>query len=427
MLTETFAVISVLLITLGPIPATGGCCNTNYWCDGDPSFRETPDVAQPPYTNIVTVTWSEAYLNLVKCVDYFYVEYVESDGYGDRNFTFSPVTFERKALLDDWEDSIKPLLSKYSSSFVVEYDTDYIIRVVAVDKGAGWGEFEGRAIVYSKPIHYHSRPFMVRPEPPDPATLIRQQIERRYPPGECSKRRMCEALAKEWAKDVTDHAARFTLPYQDPKFLPPIDVMDEDRRRRYEEGKLHHLSKFETNVTEMESNQSYNVVNVTLRFRLLRTSYLWHSFFSHGILSLYHTCGQRLPIAIFRDVDVDDVEEAVSSNCLLPVVVQLIAPKYPEDNFAKVSQVFVHLQREDFRFDVTWFSSHFHNLDLLWEEQEVLIREKIYSVLDDAFTLACLHNRPEVWIKKKFQSLENEIQLAQNDTSIATNELNVND
>ena len=45
---------------------------------------------------------------------------------------------------------------------------DYLIQVVAVDGGAGWGEFEGRAIVEAKPIYYHSRPFMQPPPPPDP-------------------------------------------------------------------------------------------------------------------------------------------------------------------------------------------------------------------------------------------------------------------
>jgi hypothetical protein len=38
------------------------------------SFDEQPDVSQPLYSNEVTVSWSEAYLKLVKCVDYFYVQ-----------------------------------------------------------------------------------------------------------------------------------------------------------------------------------------------------------------------------------------------------------------------------------------------------------------------------------------------------------------
>ena len=48
------------------------------------------------------------------------------------NFTVVPVNFERKKLFDDWDDMKlvgKPVLSKYSAKFQVDYDTDYIIRV----------------------------------------------------------------------------------------------------------------------------------------------------------------------------------------------------------------------------------------------------------------------------------------------------------
>ena len=36
---------------------------------------------------------------------------------------------ERQPLMDDWEDAMQPLLSKYSASFEVEYDQDYFIKV----------------------------------------------------------------------------------------------------------------------------------------------------------------------------------------------------------------------------------------------------------------------------------------------------------
>ena len=36
---------------------------------------------------------------------------------------------ERHPLMDDWEDAMQPLLSKYSASFEVEYDQDYLIKV----------------------------------------------------------------------------------------------------------------------------------------------------------------------------------------------------------------------------------------------------------------------------------------------------------
>ena len=40
-------------------------------------------------------------------------------------------------------------------------------------------------------------------------------------------------------------------------------------------------------------------IDITLKFRLLRTTYLWEYFFSSGILSMYHTCGQDLPYTYF--------------------------------------------------------------------------------------------------------------------------------
>lgn len=39
--------------------------------------------------------------------------------------------FERKQLIEDWDDmSYKnPILSKYSTNVAVDYDTDYVVRV----------------------------------------------------------------------------------------------------------------------------------------------------------------------------------------------------------------------------------------------------------------------------------------------------------
>ena len=49
-------------------------------------------------------------------------------------------------------------------------------------------------------------------------------------------------MAKEWANDVTNHVARFTLPYENPKNLPSIDIKDGDSTRKYSEGKLHNFN-----------------------------------------------------------------------------------------------------------------------------------------------------------------------------------------
>ena len=44
------------------------------------SFIEQPIVMQSPNENTLIVTWSEAYLHLIKCVDYFYVQYALAEG-----------------------------------------------------------------------------------------------------------------------------------------------------------------------------------------------------------------------------------------------------------------------------------------------------------------------------------------------------------
>lgn len=51
---------------------------------------------------------------------------------------------------------------------------------------------------------------------------------------------------------------------------------------------------------EMDRTGANWEVNITLQVRLLKISYTWNSFFSQGLLSAYHTCGQNLPLAIFK-------------------------------------------------------------------------------------------------------------------------------
>ena len=179
----TFFLIFLLSLTR----VLGGCCNDNYWCDGDPIFREQPKVSQAFNSTRVRITWTEDYLHLAKCVDYFYVQFAPSDTYGSPivDYTFVPVTFERKPSLDDWEEAMEPLVSKYIATFQSEYDKDYIIKVVAVDKGQGWGELEGRAIVEAEPIIFHTGPFMEPLPTPDPLLELEETLRRKYPPSKC--------------------------------------------------------------------------------------------------------------------------------------------------------------------------------------------------------------------------------------------------
>jgi len=438
--------------------ALGGCCNDNFWCDGDPSFRESPDVIQDQYSKVATVSWNEAYMQLAKCVDYYFVEYAElpndtaviSRGKGGRGpppstrhppggrtdamptFKKVAVKLERRTSVETWEESIQPIVTKFSAQIKVKYDTVYIIRVVAIDKGAGWGEFEGRAIVKSKNIVFRSRAYQ---PPPDPVAIARQKIYRRYPPQLCREHQLCVAFAEEWANDVVEHALKHSLRYSDPEPLPSIAVredQDDEKVEYYEDGRLNNLKHAKGHVSGVEIKDDHTIVNITLQFRLLRTSYLWHAYFTHGILSMYYTCGQPLPIAIFQDVDEDEVEEAISDDCHMEAIVQLKVPIYtkrePADNHHAIRSPsgrirpkshptityihFVDLRRQNFAFDVTWFTESFHLLDQIFDKELELIRIVLPKLIRRSFRHAIHNVNTDEWIKNKFISLKEEIRSA---------------
>ena len=143
----------------------GGCCNSNYWCDGDPSFVKQPRVSQAfDRTSKVMISWDTTYLHLSKCADYFIVKYAPTLIINRRRhlaekFAIAPVKLVRKESIEDWKDVKNPLVTKYIATFEAEDNTDYVIKVIAVDKGLGWGEHEGQAKVEAKPIIFHVRPF----------------------------------------------------------------------------------------------------------------------------------------------------------------------------------------------------------------------------------------------------------------------------
>ena len=115
-----------------------------------------------------------------------------------------------------------------------------------------------------------------------------------------SKEQMCSELAYEWTQDLTNHLKRFAMPLHDPEPLDTIDILDEDLEvTKYEEGQLHNLGQFLALEPKVDKLNETLAINVTLLVRLLRTTYHWQRFFSNGILSMYHTCGQALPMAIF--------------------------------------------------------------------------------------------------------------------------------
>lgn len=122
------------------------------------SFHRKPEVEKVEYDvatdsqkTEVIVSWDEKYLDLAKCVDYFYVEYARLPpdaaiefGPQDRsnisdkpsngvttNLAYSVVSvrLERKKLLDEWEDSIRPLVTRYVAKVKVEPEANYTFRV----------------------------------------------------------------------------------------------------------------------------------------------------------------------------------------------------------------------------------------------------------------------------------------------------------
>ena len=141
--------------------ALGGCCNAGYWCDGDPSFVKQPRVSQAfDRTSKVEVSWDTTYLHLAKCADYFIVKYAPMiNGRRHEKFAIAPVDMVRKEKMEDWTDVKTPSVTKYLATFEAKENTDYIIKVIARDKGLGWGEHEGQAWVEAKPIIFHVRPF----------------------------------------------------------------------------------------------------------------------------------------------------------------------------------------------------------------------------------------------------------------------------
>lgn len=110
----------------------------------------------------------------------------------------------------------------------------------------------------------------------------------------------------------------------------------------------------------------------------------------------------------------EDVEDIVSEDCKFEVIVQLTTPIDPSDNPAEVGQVFFDLPKKEFKFDTTWFSSHFHTLGQLWEKQRSILNSTLTTVMFDSFSSAITFNRPGLWLKKKYRLIDNQLIAAKN-------------
>ena len=113
----------------------------------------------------------------------------------------------------------------------------------------------------------------------------------------------------------------------------------------------------------------------------------------------------------FQDVDIEDVEEVVAKDCMYQINVQLSLPIRPLSGIgATIESIQLSdLNQEDFQFDATWFTSHFHNLKSIWEQQKPILQAKMEAVIYDTFTSTIQFNKPGIWLNRKYRLIENQL------------------
>ncbi|XP_040572745.1 uncharacterized protein [Lepeophtheirus salmonis] len=365
-----------------------GCCNDNYWCDGDPSFKLTPSASQGISDNFVLIRWSSSYLDLSKCVDYFFIEYFEELIGKNKSRKISPVNVDKVKSLNDWTAVIEDDLDvNYKANISVKPNTQYIFtvlyfKVFAIDKGAGWGELEGTAYVSSDHIKLTTNTNA-------PKTISKTSIAQDEPESKLRD------SVEQWVFQLIKKRLWNSHDKNNYKFSPDIWIKNGDRIQRYEEGKIFGLRRPTFEVSKLSNENDYINVNVTLKFPYLRTTYVWRSFISAGVITLYHTCGKKLPLGSFLiSRKLEDVKSVLKlSQCSsLPATVSLRIPQNLTsqsrhlhfDDYDVLSQDF-HISNEEFAFDVPWLFSHFHNLSALWNQQKVILRNKILVQLEKVF------------------------------------------
>merc|ERR1712110_153849 len=99
-------------------------------------------------------------------------------------------------------------------------------------------------------------------------------------------------------------------------------------------------------------------------------------------------------------------------SCLLDVLVQLEVPSNPRD-YPKIAKIMMNLSKNDFKFDITWLSSHFHDIDEIWLQQSRIISNEIQKILSESFKEAINSNPIESWMELKYQDINNQIISAQ--------------
>ena len=71
-----------------------------------------------------------------------------------------------------------------------------------------------------------------------------------------------------------------------------------------------------------------------------------------------------------------------------------------------------HFHRNQFKYDATWFTKRFHNLDALWLNQRTIVQDTISSIIKNAFTKELNSLDIDVWAAKKMLSFQRRIDLA---------------
>ena len=127
---------------------------------------------------------------------------------------------------------------------------------------------------------------------------------------------------------------------------------------------------------------------------------------------------------IFKDVDEDEVDEFIPGNCHLLTKVNLFVPiriKKAENSIPQVTSVEVqNFHRNQFKYDATWFTKRFHNFRDLWVNQSIVVKDKIESIIKNAFTKEIADLDIDEWVLQKMSSFQERINLAKNNHSVMT-------
>ena len=106
----------------------------------------------------------------------------------------------------------------------------------------------------------------------------------------------------------------------------------------------------------------------------------------------------------FQDVDEDEVENFLSDSCHLTTEVKLKVPFHKilnnktanYENGKIASVLLLNFNRNQFKYDATWFTKQFHSLNAVWRKQHWIVKNKLSTIVQDSF----LDALKKVWYYK---------------------------